>query len=59
MGEISVQANWYRQSEMQVTDINDPNGVVPAYHVYNLYADWQEIYRPAARCTAVGAERYR
>jgi iron complex outermembrane receptor protein len=43
-GEISVQAAWYTQSKMQLSDINTPYGVVDKYNLFSFSADWQAMF---------------
>lgn len=43
IGELALQANWYRQAQMQMTDINDPGGVIPAYSLVGVQADWRNV----------------
>lgn len=43
IGEISLRGNWYKQGKMEITDINDPGGVVEGYDVYNMFIDWESV----------------
>jgi iron complex outermembrane receptor protein len=42
-GALSAQLSWYRQDEFEMTDINDPNGRIPAYSLMNAALDWRDV----------------
>ena len=42
-GAASAQLSWYRQDEFEITDINDPNGSIPAYSLMNASVDWRDV----------------
>ncbi len=42
-GEASGQVNWYTQDEFQLSDINDPNGSVAGYDLFNASVDWRDV----------------
>jgi iron complex outermembrane receptor protein len=43
IGKVAVQYNWYRQDEQQMTDLNDPFGVIPAYAISNASIEWTQV----------------
>jgi iron complex outermembrane recepter protein len=43
VGDVSLQLNWYTQSDMELTDINDPNGAVDGYDLFNFYINWDRM----------------
>ncbi|QGZ96136.1 TonB-dependent receptor [Terricaulis silvestris] len=43
MGQIAAQIDYFTQSEIQFTDVNEPTGVGAAYELWNLRADWNDL----------------
>lgn len=43
IGDVSAQLNWYTQSIMEMTDINDPTGSIDGYDLFNFYLDWKSM----------------
>jgi iron complex outermembrane receptor protein len=42
-GEAALQAGWYMQTEMPISDINDPNGYIEGYDLFNASVEWNEV----------------
>ena len=42
-GDLSAQVDWYSQARMQLTDVNEPQGVIPGYDLWNARVDWQGV----------------
>jgi iron complex outermembrane receptor protein len=43
VGDISAQLNWYTQSEMEMTDINEPSSKIGRYDLFNFYINWDNM----------------
>jgi iron complex outermembrane recepter protein len=42
-GEAALQASWYMQTEMPISDINDPNGFIDGYDLINASVEWNGV----------------
>jgi iron complex outermembrane receptor protein len=42
-GESVFQAGWYMQTEMAISDINDPNGFIEGYDLFNASVEWNDV----------------
>ena len=42
-GEAALQAGWYMQTEMPISDINDPNGFIDGYDLFNASIEWNGV----------------
>ena len=42
-GQTVLQAGWYMQTEMAISDINDPNGVIDGYDLFNASIEWNDV----------------
>lgn len=48
-GDVSLKASWYRQSAMEISDVNVVDGVptdsgtIPSFHRSDLFLDWNEV----------------
>jgi iron complex outermembrane receptor protein len=52
LGKVALKANWYHQTEMQLTDVNNNathpiaapgEGIVPAYGLVDAFVDWTNV----------------
>lgn len=43
MGRVSAQVDFYAQSEVQFTDVNEPTGVGRSFQLWNARADWHDV----------------
>ena len=42
-GESALQAGWYTQTEMPISDINDPHGYIEGYDLFNASVEWNGV----------------
>jgi iron complex outermembrane recepter protein len=42
-GEAALQVGWYMQTEMPISDINDPNGFIDGYDLFNASVEWNHV----------------
>ena len=42
-GDAAAQVGWYTQSEMPISDINDPNGFIDSYDLINASLEWNGV----------------
>jgi iron complex outermembrane receptor protein len=42
-GDAAAQVGWYMQTEMPISDINDPNGFIDSYDLINASLEWNGV----------------